>query len=77
MFSLSHVRPFYDPLDYGQPGFPVHGISQARVLEWGAIAFSRFSVWSMIKDSWCSVVDVLAAKVHRVCGRIQKLPNLE
>ena len=26
-----------DPMDYGPPGSPVHGIFQARVLEWGAI----------------------------------------
>ena len=29
-----------DPMDYRPPGSPVHGIFQARVLEWGAIAFS-------------------------------------
>ena len=29
-----------DPMDCGLPGSSVHGISQARVLEWGAIAFS-------------------------------------
>ena len=29
-----------DPMDCGPPGSSVHGISQARVLEWGAIAFS-------------------------------------
>ena len=29
-----------DPMDCGLPGFSVHGIFQARVLEWGAIAFS-------------------------------------
>ena len=28
-----------DPMDYSLSGFPVHGIFQARVLEWGAIAF--------------------------------------
>ena len=31
-----------DPMDYILPGSSVHGISQARVLEWGAIAFSVF-----------------------------------
>ena len=30
-----------DPMDYSLPGSPVHGIFQARVLEWGAIAFSK------------------------------------
>ena len=29
-----------DPMDYSLPGPPVHGIFQARVLEWVAIAFS-------------------------------------
>ena len=30
-----------DPMDCSLPGFSVHGIFQARVLEWGAIAFSN------------------------------------
>ena len=30
-----------DPMDCSLPGSSVHGIFQARVLEWGAIAFSR------------------------------------
>ena len=29
-----------DPMDYSLPGFSVHGIFHARVLEWVAIAFS-------------------------------------
>ena len=28
-----------DPMDCGPPGSSVHGIFQARVLEWGAIAY--------------------------------------
>ena len=30
----------YDPMDCSPPGSSVHGIFQARVLEWGAIAIS-------------------------------------
>ena len=30
----------HDPMDCSLLGSPLHGISQARVLEWGAIAFS-------------------------------------
>ena len=30
----------FDPMDCSSPGSSVHGIFQARVLEWGAIAFS-------------------------------------
>ena len=29
-----------DPMDCNLPGSSIHGIFQARVLEWGAIAFS-------------------------------------
>ena len=32
-----------DPMDCSLPGSFVHGIFQARVLEWGAIAFSVMS----------------------------------
>ena len=30
-----------DPMDCSLPGFSVHGILQARILEWVAIPFSR------------------------------------
>ena len=30
-----------DPMDCSPPGFSIHGIFQARVLEWVAIAFSK------------------------------------
>ena len=33
-----------DPMDCSLPGSSVHGISQARVLEWVAIAFSEVSL---------------------------------
>ena len=33
-----------DPMDCSLPGSSVHGIFQARVLEWGAIAFSEVRV---------------------------------
>ena len=31
-----------DPMDCSLPGSSIHGIFQARVLEWGAIAFSEY-----------------------------------
>ena len=37
---FSHLQ-FYYPLDYSPPGSSVHGIFQARILEWVAISFSR------------------------------------
>ena len=32
-----------DPMDWNPPGSSVHGILQARILEWVAISFSRGS----------------------------------
>ena len=32
-----------DPMDYSLAGSSIHGIFQARILEWGAISFSRRS----------------------------------
>ena len=34
-----------DPMDYSLPASSVHGILQARILEWVAIPFSRGSSW--------------------------------
>ena len=34
-------QTLHDPMDYRLPGSSVHGIFQARVLEWVAIAFSQ------------------------------------
>ena len=35
----------WDPMDCSLPGFSVHGIFQARVLQWVAISFTRGSSW--------------------------------
>ena len=45
-----------DPMDWSPPGSSVHGIFQARVLEWGAIAFSKFIYfnWRLIILQYCS-----------------------
>ena len=40
MKSLSCVR-LSDPMDYSLPGSSIHGIFQARVLEWGAIRWQQ------------------------------------
>ena len=41
-----------DPMDCCPPGSSVHGIFQARVLEWGAIAFSEgrlLGYWQIVE----------------------------
>ena len=53
-----------DPMGCSPPGSSVHGIFQARVLEWGAIAFSptgslAFIICRLFDDGhsdWCEVI---------------------
>ena len=50
-----------DPVDYSPPGSSVHGIFQARVLEWGAIASSaRFAYLPLLLTTY------LVVKYHRL-----------
>ena len=48
----SHVQLFVTH-DCSPPGSSVYGISQARVLEWVAISFSRGSSWPW-NQTWAS-----------------------
>ena len=45
-----------DPMDCSLPGSSIHGIFQARVLEWGAIAFfTSFLVYLFIRPPSCQI----------------------
>ena len=57
-----------DPMDCSPLGSSIHGIFQARVLEWGAIAFSvlylpKECVWYTC-GGWC----VVCMQVCGMCG---------
>ena len=41
-----------DPMDGSPPGSFVHGISQARILEWVAISFSRYTKSPLLRRQW-------------------------
>ena len=43
LFRCSVMSNSCDPMDYSPPGFSAHEISQARILQWVAISFSRGS----------------------------------
>ena len=50
--SLQSCPTLCDPMDCRLPGSSIRGIFQARVLEWGAIAFSA----SMYTHGWVTVL---------------------
>ena len=45
--SFQLCPTLHDPMDCSLPGSSVHGISQARILEWGAISFSNAWKWKV------------------------------
>ena len=57
-----------DPMECGLPGSSIHGIFQAKVLEWGAIAFSNALKWKgkvkslsrvqLLRTPWTSAYQV-------------------
>ena len=52
LFSCSFMSNFFvTPTDCSLPGSSVHGISQARLLEWVSISFSRGSSWPRHQNS--------------------------
>ena len=46
-----------NPMDCSPPGSPVHGILQARILEWVAISISRGSSWPRDWAQVCCIAD--------------------
>ena len=44
------------PVDCSPPSSSVHGILQARILEWVAISFSKYIIWPSLKDLQFSLV---------------------
>ena len=53
-----------DPMDCSLPGSSIHGIFQARVLEWGAIAFSGSFCYFLLKNQF-SVPQCSTLSKHR------------
>ena len=59
-----------DPVDCSPPGSSVHGIFQARVLEWGAIAFSaNYRTIALISHASKVVLKILQAGLQQYVNR--------
>ena len=72
--ALSHfsrVRLFATRMDYNPPGSSVHGILQARTLEWAAISFSSACMHAKSLQSCPTLCDPIdrsppGSSVHRI-----------
>ena len=59
-----------DPMDCSLPGFSVHGVFQARILEWVAISSSRGSSW--LRDQTCiSYVSCIGRQILYHCTTLE------
>ena len=65
-----------DPTDCSSPSTPVHGISQARILEWVAIPSSRGSSWSRNQICFSCIEDSLLHHKHFLhCRATREAPS--
>ena len=56
-----------NPMDCSLPGSSIHGIFQARVLEWGAIAFSGTPVYATLKCECIISEFVVVVELQQSC----------
>ena len=65
----------YDPVDCSPPGSSVHGILQARILEWVAILFPRGSSWPRDRTPVSCAVGrfftIWAIREAHMCTRVE------
>ena len=57
-----------DPMDCSLPGSSVHGIFQARVLEWGAIAFSGTGTYINLTQTDTLLQKISGLRVRQQAG---------
>ena len=69
MHACSVVSDSLPPMDWSPPGSSVHEISQASILEWGAISSSRRSSWPRYQ--------IHVSYVSFIAGRFFKPPRTD
>ena len=82
--SLQSCPTLSDPMDCSLPGSSVHGIFQARVLEWVAIAFSVCILTTFLissasvgsKPFLSFIVPIFACNVPLVSNSIEEISSL-
>ena len=68
-----------DPMDYSLPGSSVHGILQARILEWVAISFSKGSSWprDQLESPALQADSLLSVTTRDALSDLQKIVTKE
>ena len=69
-----------DPMDYSLPGSSVHGIFQARILEWVTISFSRRSSpprdWTWVSQIVGRPFTIWATRASLIVQLLKNLPAI-
>ena len=73
--SLQSCPTLGDPMDCSPPGSSIHGIFQARVLEWGAIAFSDAGAYERVNIFKGKKGRLLLVK-ERSLGSTKEIPTV-
>ena len=68
------VMSTWDPMDCSPPGSSVHGISQARIMEWVAMPLSRVSSWPR-GWTWVSCIFCISRRVLYHCATCKAHSN--
>ena len=70
MITAQWCPTLCNSMDYSPPGFSVHGILQARILEWVVMPFSRGSSWPRDRTGVSSIAGrFFTGDKHRQCIR--------
>ena len=66
--ALQSCPTLSDSMDCSLPGSSVHGIFQARVLEWGAIAFSQMDLETITLSEVSQIEKEKYHMISLICG---------
>ena len=63
--ELNWMSDYYDPVDCSLPGSSVHGIFQARILEWVSISFT-INIQYLLKKENTDFINIMDFRVYRI-----------